>query len=82
MPETMQGPMRDLVGVLEMQLEQEHFWEADAVTIAQIGELLTRLNDEYVALIADQILLDDLDSKPIPKVIPEDMLEDDLPEID
>ena len=80
-PESMQGPMRELVGVLEMQLGKEHFWEADSTLLGKIGGLLTRLNDEYVALIADQILLDDLDAKPIPKDIPED-LGDDLPEID
>ncbi len=80
MPETMQCPMRELVGVLEMQLKKEHFWVADAGTMAQIGEMLTRMNERYVDLIADHILLDELDAMEIPKVIPEEW--DDLPEID
>ena len=80
MPETMQPPMQELVTLLEAQLGKDRFWEADAGTMAQIGELLTRMNERYVDLIADQILLDELDAMEIPKVIPEEW--DDLPEID
>ena len=81
MPQTLRAPMRELVALLEMQLGKERFWEADTLTMARIGDLLTRLNDEYVSLIADQILLDELDAMEIPKDIPED-LGIDLPEID
>ena len=80
MPETMQPPMQELVALLEAQLGKDRFWEADAGTMAQIGELLTRMNERYVDLIADHILLDELDAMEIPKVIPEEW--DDLPEID
>ena len=46
---------------------------------AKIG--LVKLNEEYVRLIADELIRDELDAAPIPKVLPEDLFED-LPEID
>ena len=76
----MQPPMQELVTLLEAQLDKEHFWEADAGTLARIGELLTTQDKRYVSLIADHIALDELDAMEIPKVIPEER--DDLPEID
>ena len=81
MPEQLQPSMKGLIGVLEEQMSQERYWEADNTILSRIGELLGTLNEEYVSLIADQIALDELDAAPIPKVLPES-LDEDLPEID
>ena len=81
MPVEMRKPMEQLIAVLEGQMDQEQYWEADEQTLGRIGELLTSLNDIYVTLIADELIRDELDAAPIPKVLPEDLFED-LPEID
>ena len=81
MPLEMREPMEQLIAVLEGQMNQEKYWEADEETLERIGELLTSLNDIYVTLIADELIRDELDAAPIPKVLPEDLFED-LPEID
>ena len=81
MPQQLQSSMKGLITVLEGQMTQERYWEASKATLSTIGELLTKMNEEYVSLIADQIALDELDAAPIPKVLPEDLW-DDLPEIE
>ena len=81
MPVEMREPMERLITVLEGQVQLEQYWEADEETLGRIGELLTSLNEIYVALIADELIRDELDAAPIPKVLPEDLFED-LPEID
>ncbi len=81
MPVEMREPMERLITVLEGQAQLEQYWEADEQTLERIGELLTSLNDIYVTLIADELIRDELDAAPIPKVLPEDLFED-LPAID
>lgn len=81
MPVEMREPMEQLIALLEGQMNQERYWEADAETLGRIGDILTSLNEIYVTLIADELIRDELDAAPIPKVLPEDLF-DDLPEID
>ena len=81
MPAEMREPMEQLIAVLEEQMNQEQYWEADEQTLGRIGEQLVKLNEEYVRLIADELIRDELEAASIPKVLPEDLFED-LPEID
>ena len=81
MPVEMREPMGQLIAVLEGQMNQEQYWEATKETRSEIGALLMKINSAYLALIADELIRDELDAAPIPKVLPEDLSED-LPEID
>lgn len=81
MPVEMREPMNRLIAVLEEQMEKERYWEADGALLSKIGDLLEKMNEKYILLIADQLILDELDAAPIPKELPEDLFED-LPEID
>ncbi len=81
MPVEMRPVMEQLIALLSEQMERERYWEAGDATLSQIGELLGTLNQEYVRLIADELIWDELDAAPIPKVLPED-LDEELPEID
>ena len=72
--------MEALISALEAQMNKERYWEADKAILSQIGELLTAMNMEYVKLIADELIRDEVDATPIPKELPD--LDEDLPEID
>ena len=80
MPTGLRPMMEALISALEAQMNKERYWEADKATLSQIGELLTAMNMEYVKLIADELIRDEVDATPIPKELPD--LDEDLPEID
>ena len=80
MPTGLRPMMEALISALEAQMNKERYWEADKAILSQIGELLTAMNMEYVKLIADELIRDEVDATPIPKELPD--LDEDLPEID
>ena len=84
MPVEMRKPMMELIALLEAQMAREQFWEVDGKTLGRIGQLIGAMNEAYLAIIADELIRDELEAAPIPK---EDALlwdEEwpDLPEID
>jgi hypothetical protein len=81
MPGEMQPLLRELVTLLEQQMEKEKYWELDEAALAQISSLLAELNREYQYLIAGELVEDEMAAADIPKgELPD--LDEELPEID
>ena len=84
MPVEMRKPMMELIALLEAQMAREQFWEVDEKTLGRIGQLICAMNEAYLAIIADELIRDELEAAPIPKgdALLFDEEWPDLPEID
>ena len=84
MPVEMRKPMMELIALLEAQMAREQFWEVDEKTLGRIGQLIGGMNEAYLAIIADELIRDELEAAPIPKgdALLFDEEWPDLPEID